>query len=126
MKLGVLSRKYLKIIYYSLVYPNLIDCTSAWGGAFDTVLKPISLIQKGVIRAMCGVTRGTSTVNVITEMHLSNFQHTVFYVTCTYVFRSLSNPLFTQYFSYRSYARSTRESEQRMLSLPAYSLVCCR
>ena len=63
-------------------------------------------------------------MNLFTEMHFLNFKQIVFDVTCTYVFRPLSNPHFTQHFSYRSYARSTRESEQRLLSLPAYSLVC--
>ena len=75
---------------------------------------------------MCRVTRGTSTVSLFTEMHILSFKLIVSYVTCAYVFRSLSNPHFTQYFSYRSYAKSTRELEQRLLSLPAYSLVCCK
>ena len=116
----------MKIIYYSLVYPHSIYCTSSWEGAFDTVLKPIFIIQKGVIRAMCRVTRGTSTVSLFTEMHILSFKLIVSYVTCAYVFRSLSNPHFTQYFSYRSYEKSTRTSEQRLLSLPASGLVCCR
>ena len=73
-----------------------------------------------------GVTTGTSTVNLFTEMHLLNFKQVVSYVTCTYTFCPLSNPHFTQYFSYRSYVRSTREPEQSLLSLPAYSLVCYR
>ena len=75
---------------------------------------------------MCGVIRETSTINLFTEMHLLNFKQIVSYVTCTYVFRSLSNPHFTQYFSYRSYTRSTRESEQGLLSLRAYNSVLCR
>ena len=123
---GILNNKCLKMTYYWLVYPYLIYCTSFWGGAFDSVFEPISIIQKGVIRAMCGVSRGTITLNLFIEMHFLSFQQIVSYVTCIYVFHSHSNPHFTQYFSYRSYEKSTRTSEQRLLSLPACSLVCCR
>ena len=83
-------------------------------------------MQKDVIRAMCEVTQGTSTVNLFTEMHLLNFKQIVPYVTCTYRFCSLSNRHITQYFSNRSDANSTTEKEQTLLSLPAYNLVFCR
>ena len=78
---GILNNKCLKMIYYLLAQPHSIYCTSSWRGAFDYVLKPIYIIQKGVIRAMFGVTRGTCTVKLFTEMHFLNFKQIVSYVS---------------------------------------------
>ena len=74
---------------------------------------------------MCGVSRGTSAANLFNEINLLNFHRYVSSVAYTYVFRSLSKPHITLYLSQRSYARSTRESEQRLLPLSAYNLVFC-
>ena len=48
-------RKYVdlhtsRILYYSLIYPHLQYCISSWGRATKSVLKPLSIIQKRVLR----------------------------------------------------------------------------
>ena len=39
-----------RILYYSLIYPHLQYCISSWGRATKNVLKPLSIIQKRVLR----------------------------------------------------------------------------
>ena len=40
----------LKMVYYSLVYPHLNYCVSAWGGVCKTNLQPIVRLQKKILR----------------------------------------------------------------------------
>ena len=40
----------LRILYCSLIYPHLQYCISGWGRATKSVLKPLSIIQKLVLR----------------------------------------------------------------------------
>ena len=40
----------LRILYCSLIYPHLQYCISSWGRATKSVLKPLSIIQKLVLR----------------------------------------------------------------------------
>ena len=42
----------LKMVYYSLVYSHLIYCITSWGGAPTTVLQPILVLQRKIIRMM--------------------------------------------------------------------------
>ena len=51
----------LKMVYYSLFYPHIQYCISAWGGAADCHLKPIVCMQKRVVRYVCRVPALTPT-----------------------------------------------------------------
>ena len=55
-----LTEKCLKIICHPLMYPYLIYCNSAWGGVNKVSLKPINIIQRGIIRSIRGVNRKKS------------------------------------------------------------------
>ena len=54
---AVLNERCLKILYYSIIYPNFIYCASAWSGTFKSFFNPVFVVQKGVIRAKCGANR---------------------------------------------------------------------
>ena len=41
------------MMYYSLLYPHIQYCISAWGGAADCHLKPIVCMQKNVRYVCC-------------------------------------------------------------------------
>ena len=40
----------LKMIYYSLAYPHLSYCISAWGGAPNSLLRPLNVVQNKIVR----------------------------------------------------------------------------
>ena len=42
----------LKMLYNSLVQPNLTYCLTAWGGAPKSTLKPLTILQKRILRIM--------------------------------------------------------------------------
>ena len=42
----------LKLVYYSLAYPQLQYCVSSWGGATHTSLQPLLVKQKLIIKSM--------------------------------------------------------------------------
>ena len=42
----------LKMIYYSLVYPHLMYCITSWGNAPNSVLKPLEILQRKIVRIM--------------------------------------------------------------------------
>ena len=45
-----------RILYYSLIYPHLQYCISSWGRATKSVLKPLSIIKKRVLRLITKIT----------------------------------------------------------------------
>ena len=45
-----LSRKCLLNLYHAFAYPYLIYCVELWGHSSDTILRPIFLVQKKVVR----------------------------------------------------------------------------
>ena len=47
---GYLPTPSLISLYYSIVYPYLIYCTSIWGGTYTSYLKPLEVLQKRCIR----------------------------------------------------------------------------
>lgn len=121
----LLDRKCLRLIYYALVYPNIIYCASAWAGTFKNVLNPVHIVQKGIIRAIHGVARRTPSQRLFHELEIFQLPDVLRYVTATYVYRSLSNPDLHE-FQMRNYFVNTRESGQGLLYLPNWVLDCCR
>ena len=53
---GFLSRELSIVLYYSLIYPYLLYANPAWGGTYETHLKPLILVQKRIIRLISGET----------------------------------------------------------------------
>ena len=67
----------LKKVYYSLFYPHIQYCISAWGGAASCHLKSIVSMQKKVVRYVCRVPALTPTnfLFVKTDILKHNTRH---------------------------------------------------
>ena len=57
-----LQKKYLKessmkTLYYAFIYPYFTYCITVWGNTFNSVLKPLIVLQKCAIRIVCGAQR---------------------------------------------------------------------
>ena len=50
-----LDTKSLNLIYYSLIYSNLLYCQTVWGAASLEALNPLIVAQKRVIRTIAGL-----------------------------------------------------------------------
>jgi hypothetical protein len=53
----VFTRETLVTLYYSLIYPYLSYCIHAWGSAYQCHLYELTVLQKTIIRVICGVPR---------------------------------------------------------------------
>ena len=113
------------MVCFSLVFPHLFYCTSAWGGRCKNVINPVHVLQKGIVKAINGADRPAHTKDLFLNLKFMNFEQTVHYVTCTYVHRALRNPSM-KCFIYESHHRRTRRAEMELLSVPFTSLDCCR
>jgi len=48
----VLNRKYLKTLYYALVYPHIIYGITLWGNTYNVHLNKIIILQKKIVRVI--------------------------------------------------------------------------
>ena len=51
----ILTKETLHILYYSLIYPYLQYCNVVWGMATKSVLNPLMLLQKRIVRIISNV-----------------------------------------------------------------------
>ena len=110
---------------FSLVFPHLIYCTSAWGVSCKNDIKPVHVIEKGIVRVINGADKRAHTRDLFQNLNFMNFEQIFHYVTCTYVYRSLRNPAINC-FVYESQQRRTRRDDMELLSVPFTSSECCR
>ena len=47
---NILSKEYLKMLYYCLIHPYLVYGVTLWGGTHSTYLKKLFILQKKAIR----------------------------------------------------------------------------
>ena len=45
----------LRLLYFSLIHPYILYCSSIWLGTFPSIVHPIRVIQNNAIRVFCGV-----------------------------------------------------------------------
>ena len=95
----LLNKKSLILIYYSLIYSNLIYCQTVWGGASNSALSPLNIIQKRVMRTIEGLKKRDHTNDAF-------YKHTILKLTdinvfhcATFVYKSLHNLTSNNYFT---------------------------
>ena len=70
-----LTPEALKLIYYSLIYSNLIYGVTAWGGPYQTHLDPVRKVQKRIVRTISCERRDAHTIPIFNNLHLLKFDH---------------------------------------------------
>ena len=65
-----LMKDYVVTLYYSFVYPYLINCNHVWGLACKPYMKTFVLLQKRIIRIIAGVSRRSHTDPISNELKL--------------------------------------------------------
>ena len=74
-----LPKTSLRSLYYSLVYPYLIYCVSAWGSTYHSNLKRIVTFQKKIIRIISKVSFDSHTDALFKEQMILKFPHIYLY-----------------------------------------------
>ena len=121
----VLNERCWKMLYYSVIHPNIIYCASAWSCTFKWFFNPVSIVQKGVIRAMCGANRRTPSQDLFEELGLLKLTDVLKCVKIVYVYRSLAIPCLNE-FSFQMHVWNTRQATKALLFVPNWRLTCCR
>ena len=88
----VKARKFLTCeslitLYYSFVYPFLIYCNHVWGKACPTSLKKLIMLQKKIVRIICGVNARTSCDPLFDELGFLRFVDINRYLIARFMYR---------------------------------------
>ena len=78
-------------LYYSLFYPYLIYCNLVWGGACPTNLQPVVLLQKKIIRVICGQSYLAHTNNLFLRTKILKLNYLRKFLLCLYYFKNSTN-----------------------------------
>ena len=81
----------LLTLYYSLFMPYLCYCCEIWGNTYESNVKCISIMQKRVIRVICGERRLAHTNQLFKEKSILKFSDLVKYKTCIMMFKLFTN-----------------------------------
>ena len=82
----------LKILHYAIIYPNIFYCASVWAGTCKSIMNPVFIAHKEIIRAILGITQRTSSCGLFQELGIMELIEILKHVTVIYVFRSQNNP----------------------------------
>ena len=77
-------------LYYSLFYPYLLYCNMAWGGAYESHLKPVILLQKKIIRIIMSQHYLAHTNDLFFQSKILKFNDIHKFIVCLYVHKNLN------------------------------------
>ena len=60
----------LRLLYFSLIHPYILYCSSIWLGTFPSIVRPIRVIQNNAIRVFCGVGNQESLRSVYRDLNI--------------------------------------------------------
>ena len=83
------------LIYYSLIYPNLICCQTVWGAASRESLRPLITIQKRAIRTIAGLRGRDHTNDVFHKPNILKLTDINTLTCTTYVYKCLHDLTFS-------------------------------
>ena len=112
-----LDLKSMKIIYYALIYPNIIYCNSVWGNCCAIYLSPLELVLKKIVRVMTFGSRYEHTPPLFQNLSLLNIKNVNKYMSLLFVFKCLSknNELFIPH---HIDMYNTRSNNTSMIQIP--------
>ena len=108
----------LKMIYYALIYSNIIYCNSVWSGSCQRTLKPLIVKHKLIVRSIAGVPRLSHTEPLFLNLSLLPLSLISQYMVAIFVYRCLNDEDFSNWFPPKIHVRTTRQSERNLLSIP--------
>jgi len=113
----VLPKTTLKILYYSIIYPQLLYCIEVWGNASQIYISSLFKLQKRAVRIINSAEYYANNEPIYKELKMLKLSHVYIYSILVFLFKvikdSLSdifNELFK--FNYNIVARQTRQSNK--------------
>ena len=111
-----LTAESLKLIYNSLIYPNIMYCNSVWGACCDFRLRPLKVMQKKLVRVISFESPFHHTKELFEKLNILNLDKINKYVNLLYTFKKLQ--VNSGEFLIQTSCYSTRSSQIRSIALP--------
>ena len=107
----------MKLMYDSLVLPNLTYCNSIWGCCYKTYARPLEMLQRKIVRLISFSSYHVHAAPLLTNLRILNISNLNIYMCCNFVFKQLKkNDTLFQIYQQDRY--NTRASNAYLLSLP--------
>ncbi len=100
----LLPTKVLTNLYYTLVYPYLLYGNLVWASNYETRLRPMTILQKRIIRIMAGDSYYAHTRHRFKQLKLLKFEQINRYLIGLFMYKALNKllpPMFQHYFTKR-------------------------
>ena len=78
-------------LYYTLIYPRLIYCITVWGGCYESILKPVLVLQDRILRAICSAGFRSSADPIYQRFKLLKLKEIYRYTVGSYVLETLDS-----------------------------------
>ena len=119
----VLDQKTLVSLYYTFIYPYLNYCCSVWGLAPSKYLSKLHILQKRILRILCGKPRLSPSLNLFTSLKILPILELNKLKLATFCYKSMSQMLpsiFQDFFTHVSdiHSHNTRSSGNLYLQTP--------
>ena len=89
----LIDRSGMYVLYCSLILPHLSYCCEMWGNTYTTNIRGITILQKRVIRLVCGVKRLEHTSTLFQQLDVLKFVDLVKLKMAIIMFRVFHNEL---------------------------------
>ena len=107
----------LKLLYNTLIYPNLIYCNSVWGAANVSTLRPLVVAQKRIVRTMCNAPSSEHSAPLFKSLYFLNMPSINLYMCGLFAYKGLNSG--SEWFTvYEPNIYNTRLSTMSTLLLP--------
>ena len=78
----------LLLIYNSLILPHLSYCCEIWGNTYDKRLNPLTILQKKLLKIICGLKWRDSSSKWFEKLRILKFEDLIKYQTCIHMFKA--------------------------------------
>ena len=112
-----LDLKSMKIIYYALIYPNIIHCNSVWGNYCAIYLSFLELALKKIVRVMTFGSKYEHTPPLFQNLSLVNINIVNKYMSLLFVFYCLSKNS-ELFIPHHNGMYNTRSNNTSMIQIP--------
>ena len=124
----VLKRSTLLCLYYSFIYPYFIYCIEVWGGACDTHISSLYILQKKILRIIQSASYKAHTTPIFLKLKILQLYKIYIYSVTMFMFKffkgllpNIFNQMFTRNENLHNYF--TRQSNKLHVPVSKLSAV---
>ena len=93
----LIDRRGMHILYYSLFLPYIMYCAEVWGNTYATNVQCLVILQKRVVRLLCGAKRLDHTTMLFYNLHILKVPDIVELKTAIIMYKAFHNSSFLAY-----------------------------